>query len=500
MTGSGADRRGCRPALPRHSPHPMPTDAPALPQLVSYLEGLPEPHILFDRDYRIVAANAAYRAQFAGRQAVVGRTCYAVSHHFDRPCDQAGESCPLARARHSGQRERVLHLHHTPQGEAYVNIELVPLRDGAGQLSHFIEKMEPLRIAQGVPASRGLIGRSPPFQRMLELVARVGPSDASVLLLGESGTGKELVARAVHEASLRAQRPLVVVDCASLPESLFESELFGHERGAFTGAHAAKPGLVEAADGGTLFLDEVGDIPLPMQVKLLRLLENGTYRRVGGTEPRHADLRLVAATHRDLAAMVADGRFREDLYYRLATFPIALPPLRARPGDIPLLAESLLARLPAARQKALHADALGLLAAHDFPGNVRELRNVLERAALLAEGPVIGADAVAQALAAGLPRQPRGLGDAWSAAAAPAMPVAAAAAAGRVASPPSGAGSLRAAERAAERAALRAALAAHHGKRDALARQLGISPRTLYRRLRALAAGDPADRAGPGGA
>jgi two-component system response regulator HydG len=314
-----------------------------LPELVSYLEGLPEPHILFDRQYRIVAANAAYRQQFSPQASVVGRTCYEVSHHFSVPCDQAGESCPLARARESAQRERVLHLHHTPQGEAYVNIELVPLRDGAGELAWFIEKMEPLRVAQGEPIAHGLIGRSPAFQQMLELVARVGPSEASVLLLGESGTGKELLARAVHEASPRAHAPLVVVECASLSEALFESELFGHDRGAFTGANTAKAGLAEAASGGTLFLDEVGDIPLSMQVKLLRLLESGTYRRVGSTELRRTDVRVVSATHRDLQAMVAQGRFRQDLYYRLSTFPIRLPALRERRSDIGLLAKALLA-------------------------------------------------------------------------------------------------------------------------------------------------------------
>ena len=210
--------------------------ATVLPELVSYLEGLPEPHILFDRQYRILAANAAYRRQFSPQGAVVGRTCYEVSHHFSVPCDQAGESCPLARSRESGQRERVLHLHHTPQGESYVNIELTPLRDASADIAFFIEKMELLRVAQGQPSAQGLIGRSASFQRMLELVSRVGPSQASVLLLGESGTGKELVAQAIHEASPRAANALVVVDCASLPESLFESELFGHERGAFTGA------------------------------------------------------------------------------------------------------------------------------------------------------------------------------------------------------------------------------------------------------------------------
>lgn len=433
--------------------------ATVLPELVSYLEGLPEPHILFDRQYRIIAANAAYRRQFSPQASVVGRTCFEVSHHFSRPCDQAGESCPLARSRESGQRERVLHLHHTPQGESYVNIELVPLRDAAGAQAYFIEKMEPLRVAQGQPAAQGLIGRSPSFQRMLELVARVGPSQASVLLLGESGTGKELVAQAIHEASPRAANALVVVDCASLPETLFESELFGHERGAFTGANTSKPGLVEAASGGTLFLDEVGDIPLPMQVKLLRLLESGTYRRVGSTDLRRTDVRVVSATHRDLKAMVVDGRFREDLYYRLSTFPIALPPLRERAEDIPMLAVALLARVAPQRRLALSAGALALLQRHTFPGNVRELRNVLERATLLADGASIEPAHVARALGTDVPSSAPHAHNAGS-------PVP------------------EASLRSVERAALQAQLKTHRGSRADLARKLGISERSLYRKLR----------------
>jgi transcriptional regulator with PAS, ATPase and Fis domain len=436
------------------------------------LEGLPEPHILFDRQYRIVAANAAYRRQFSPRGSVIGRTCYEVSHHFSVPCDQAGESCPLARSRETGQRERVLHLHHTPQGESYVNIELVPLREVGGELAYFIEKMEPLRVAQGQPAAQGLIGRAPAFQRMLELVSRVGPSQASVLLLGESGTGKELVAQAVHEASLRAAKALVVVDCASLPETLFESELFGHERGAFTGANHSKPGLVEAASGGTLFLDEVGDIPLLMQVKLLRLLESGTYRRVGSTELRHADVRVVSATHRHLRAMVADGRFREDLYYRLSTFPIALPPLRERVEDIPLLAVALLARVTPDRRMALSADALALLQRCPFPGNVRELRNVLERAALLADGVCIEAVHVERALDTEDPHAGREL---WSA----------------ESSHPAPASASGMSLRCVERAALRAQLQTHRGSRAELARKLGISERSLYRKLRDMDSADP---------
>lgn len=434
-----------------------------LPELVSYLEGLPEPHILFDRQYRIVAANAAYRQQFSPQASVVGRTCYEVSHHFSVPCDQAGESCPLARARESAQRERVLHLHHTPQGEAYVNIELVPLRDGAGELAWFIEKMEPLRVAQGEPIAHGLIGRSPAFQQMLELVARVGPSEASVLLLGESGTGKELLARAVHEASPRAHAPLVVVECASLSEALFESELFGHDRGAFTGANTAKAGLAEAASGGTLFLDEVGDIPLSMQVKLLRLLESGTYRRVGSTELRRTDVRVVSATHRDLQAMVAQGRFRQDLYYRLSTFPIRLPALRERRSDIGLLAKALLQRVAPQRRLTLDAQALQCLNEHAFPGNVRELRNVLERAALLADGSQIERTHVERALDTG-------------------------ATSPQPASPMKGVAAINlepgSTLREVERAVLRNQLQAHQGSRAELARKLGISERSLYRRLR----------------
>ncbi len=442
--------------------------ATPLPELVSYLEGLPEPHILFDSQYRILAANAAYRRQFSPQASVIGRTCYEVSHHFSVPCDQAGEQCPLAQARVSGQREKVLHLHHTPQGETYVNIELVPLKNAQGQQAYFIEKMEPLRVAQGQPQAQGLIGRSPAFQQMLALVARVGPSTASVLLQGESGTGKELVAQAVHEASPRAAHPLVVVDCASLPESLFESELFGHERGAFTGASSCKPGLVEAASGGTLFLDEVGDIPLPMQVKLLRLLESGTYRRVGSTELRRTDVRVVSATHRDLQALTASGQFREDLYYRLSTFPIRLPALRERTEDIPLLAVALLARVAPQRRLALSAAALQALQAQRFPGNVRELRNVLERAALLCDGSTIEAAQVQQALATATTGAP---GAAATAAAlsepAPALDAGA-----------------NLSLRAQADATLRAQLQAHRGSRAELARQLGISERSLYRRLR----------------
>ncbi|MCB1968286.1 MAG: sigma 54-interacting transcriptional regulator, partial [Candidatus Accumulibacter sp.] len=298
----------------------------SLAELVSFLESFPEPHILCDRSYRILAANAAYRASCRDRTEVTGRKCFEVSHRYSVPCDQAGESCPLQRSLQSGQRERVLHLHYTAHGESFENIELSPIRDASGDIVYYIEKLEPLPGATGLADIKGLIGRSPAFIAMMELVARVAPSDASVLLQGESGTGKELVANAIHQLSRRARQPFVAVDCSGLPETLFESALFGHERGAFTGATTRTTGLLEAASGGTLFLDELGDIPLSIQVKLLRLLETGTYRRVGSPELRKSEVRVVSATHRPLAEMVGEGLFRQDLFYRLNIFPIHLPP------------------------------------------------------------------------------------------------------------------------------------------------------------------------------
>ena len=224
---------------------------------------------------------------------------------------------------------------------------------------------------------------------MMEMIGRVAPSDAAVLLQGESGTGKELAANAIHQFSRRAERPYVAVDCSGLAETLFESELFGHERGAFTGATARKTGLIEAASGGTLFLDEVGDIPLSIQVKLLRLLETGTFRRVGSPELRQAEIRIISATHRPLAEMIEKGSFRQDLFYRLNVFPILLPALRDRGEDVILLAESLLHRVAGGRTLRLSAAAIDWLRGYAFPGNVRELRNMLERACLLCDGDEI---------------------------------------------------------------------------------------------------------------
>jgi two-component system response regulator HydG len=358
----------------------------SFPELISFLDGQAEPSIVMDAEYRIVAANSAYTREFAQGRDVNGKACYEVSHHFTVPCDQAGESCPLRMSQQSGQMQRVLHLHHTPRGEEHVDVSTAPIRDDKGRLAYFVETMRVVKHASSHPAAEGLVGRAASFSRMLSLVMRVAPTDAAVLLLGETGTGKELVARVVHEAGRSAEGPFVAVDCSGLTESLFESELFGYEKGAFTGAAHRKIGLVEAASGGTLFLDEVGDIPLALQVKLLRLLEAGTYRRVGGIETLRSDFRLVCATHRDMTDMVETETFRRDLFHRISTFPIAVPALNERIDDIPLLANSFLKRVAGDRDLHFSAATLEALMQRRYTGNIRELRNIVERASILADG------------------------------------------------------------------------------------------------------------------
>ncbi len=238
-------------------------------------------------------------------------------------------------------------------------------------------------LARSQP-SADMVGRAPPVQEVFRLIERAGPSEKAILIQGESGTGKELVARALHRSSQRADKPLVVINCAALPESLLESELFGHEKGSFTGALAAKPGLFEVADGGTLFIDEIGEMPGALQAKLLRVLEDGSLRRIGSIQERKVNVRLLAATNRDLAAEVRAGRFREDLYYRINVMSLELPPLRQRTGDIPLLIERFLG--PGWQ---LDPDARERLESFAWPGNVRQLINALDRAKIMADGQTI---------------------------------------------------------------------------------------------------------------
>jgi transcriptional regulator with GAF, ATPase, and Fis domain len=248
-------------------------------------------------------------------------------------------------------------------------------------------------------AFEGLIGRSVAMRELFALLARVSPTDAPVLLEGETGTGKELVARAIHKRSRRSDKPFVVFDCGAVPPTLIESELFGAERGAYTGAVATRAGVFERADGGTLLLDELGELQLELQPKLLRVLETGEVTRLGGETVRKVDLRVIAATNRDLARMIADGRFRADLYYRLAVIRVRVPPLRERDGDIPLLAvhfaREILGDLSRSRIPEPTLEAIfEQLRHHQWPGNVRELRNVVERAAILADPKLIRAGAL----------------------------------------------------------------------------------------------------------
>ncbi len=320
------------------------------------------------------------------------------------------------------------------------------------------------------------VAEDPASRRILALAARVAATPATVLITGPSGAGKEVLARHVHALSPRAARPFIAINCAALPETMLEALLFGHERGAFTGAAGAAPGLVRAADGGTLFLDEIAEMPPALQAKLLRVLQEREVLPLGAIRAVSVDVRVVAATNRDLAAEVAAGRFREDLYWRLAVFPLALPPLRDRPGDILPLARHLLARAAAGGPvPALLPDAERALRAHHWPGNVRELANRLERAAILAApGGRISA------VHLGLTAPPEGVGPAGG---------------------PAPASGLAQAVREREAEAIRAALALAGGQRRMAARHLGISERTLRYKLAALAGrprGGARRRAGPG--
>jgi transcriptional regulator with PAS, ATPase and Fis domain len=299
------------------------------------------------------------------------------------------------------------------------------------------------------------------MQAALAAAARVAKTESTVLLLGESGSGKTLLARAIHQASLRLEGPMVEVHCAALPETLLESELFGREKGAYTGAADARAGHVEAAAGGTLFLDEIGEIPPGVQVKLLRFLQEHEFVRLGSTRPLKADVRVIAATNRDLEAALASGAFRQDLYYRLNVFPILLPPLRERPEDLPELVRALLAKRGVAAER-LQPEASAQLSRYGWPGNVRELENVLERAVILAGGTRIGPEHLPPAV-----RGERGVPAAVDELLGPGFSI-----------------------DAFERELIHHALERAGGNKTAAARLLGITRRRLYSRLKSLAEED----------
>ncbi len=304
------------------------------------------------------------------------------------------------------------------------------------------------------------IGESPEFQRLLQLIERVAPSDSTVFITGETGTGKERLAKLIHARSSRKSRPFVIVDCAALQENLLQSELFGHERGAFTGADRAKPGLFEVANGGTIFLDEIGEISQATQINLLRVLDTSVFRHVGGTSEIRVDVRVLAATNRDLRSMVRKGLFREDLYYRMTTISLEIPPLRGRGGDVELLAKHFVGVFNErfASSKSIGKEAMETLRRHSWPGNVRELKNAVEAAMVVCEGSEI--------LPEHLPAAVRG---AWQAASA---------------SAPLAEDATLPTLDELELAHIRRVLQASNGHRGNAARILGISERNLYRKLK----------------
>lgn len=336
--------------------------------LTAFIQNLPEPLLLCDHALCLVAASGG-----------VHRLIRLPDARRGIPLQDVLPPCPFLASPKEGQYRLEISSSRT------LNMRAVAVPPGGWALYlHDLSMPDP---------DADLIGESAAIRELLEFVSRIAPTRASSILIeGESGSGKELIARRLHRLSPRASREFVAVNCAALPETLLESELFGHEKGAFTGAHSARRGLLEVADGGTLFLDEIGEMPLSLQAKLLRVLEDHTFRRVGGVQDLRVDLRVIAATNRDLKQAIQDKAFRSDLYYRLNVVQIHIPPLRERPEDIPLLAMHFVEVFSRRHNRPIFEispDAIAWLESYRWPGNVRELRNVIERAVLVEPSRVI---------------------------------------------------------------------------------------------------------------
>lgn len=431
------------------------------------LQSLADTHdrafIVIDRDFTVVAVNKAYEQVFGiARHDAVGRRCYEVSRGHDRPCYELGEDCPCQQIFAGESPHDCLHIHRQIHGRpTAIRVQVHPLRGNDGQI--YLAESFQLIAQPNECGPTAMAGHSPAFLGSLEALGRAAATKVPALLLGESGTGKELAAHYIHVNSCRRQGPFVTLDCTALAEGLFENEVFGHERGSYTGSAGEQAGLVEVAEGGTLFLDEVGELPRAQQAKFLRFLDSGEFRRVGGTRNRRTDVRIVCATNRELKEMAG---FRRDLYYRIACTTIRLPPLRERLEDIPDLAPVLLRPLEqdTGRVFRLDSDAERLLKGYRYPGNIRELRNLLwEAASRSRDGvlnethfPSLGLDAVGQERAEPAGEATGAQGDeCWAV--------------------EGGSGS--------EPAQIAGLLRRHHGNRRRVAATLGISERTLYRKL-----------------
>ncbi len=440
------------------------------PEVVSLVEAQTVPFVLIDHAYRIVSANQSYCESFGvAREQIIGKTCHEVSHRSAVPCHQNGEDCPHQAVFGTGQAHEVIHTHfdqlHRPE---YARIRGVPIRGEHG-VRYLGEAVMHVTDPDDISCDdMRMVGSSPAFLHCVEMLARAGESTASVLLMGESGVGKELAAQYLHKRSDRRDKPFLAINCAAIPENMFEDELFGHERGSFTGSIGRKQGLFELADGGTLFLDEVGEIPLSSQAKLLRILESGEFRRLGGTEVLRSDVRIVAATNRDLLSLAESGHYRLDLYYRIAGIDVHLPALRERHTDIPALADFMLRRMAGSGGKRckLSEAAINKLLTYRFPGNVRELRNILAKAVAICRSHVIGPEYI---MLANSPMTQPPLRQERAVTSPPAEPP--------VAASPSSIAEM-------EAGYIAQLLQANNGHRRNVADILGISERTLYRKLK----------------
>lgn len=368
---------------------------PIASELQSLIDVQENPFVLIDENYRIVAANRTYCMNYGvDRENVVGRYCHEISHLSAVPCHQIGEDCPHQEVFRTGQLHEVIHTHFDSNNRPeHVRIKGHPIR-GANRKLYLGEAVFPIASPDELLCNdMQMVGNSPAFLACLDHLTRAAESDAAILLLGESGVGKELAAQYIHKRSSRDKHPLVVLNCASIAVDMFEDELFGHERGAFTGCIGRKQGLFELADKGILFLDEIGDMPLFMQAKLLRVLESGEFRRIGGTETLRADVRLVSATNNNLLKKIEAGEFRLDLYYRIAGIDLLLPSLRERSSDIPALALSIVKRITRIGMPhcKLSQEALEKLQAYAFPGNIRELKNIMLKAVSESNNGIISA-------------------------------------------------------------------------------------------------------------
>lgn len=440
------------------------------PELQSLIDVQENPFVLIDENYRIVAANRAYCVTYGmDKDEVVGKTCHEVSHRSPVPCHRNGEDCPHQEVFRSGQPHEVIHTHFDRHNRPeYARIKGHPIQ-GPGHRRYLGEAIFHIANSDELDCEdTRMIGNSPAFLACLDQLTRAAESEAAILLLGESGVGKELAAQYIHRRSTRRNQPFIAVSCASITETLFEDELFGHERGAFTGCIGRRQGLFELADGGTLFLDEAGEIPPNMQAKLLRVLETGEFRRLGGTGTLRADVRLISATNRDLLEMAEANHFRLDLYYRIAGIDLRLPSLKERSNDIPALADAILQRITraGAPRCRLTDDALEKLMRYSFPGNVRELRNILLKAVAMSSHGIISAAHIHlgghSSMHSPVPSETPSGGTARTGMGSPA-------------------GSSIAELEAHHIAEL---LAGHHGHRRTVADVLGISERTLYRKLK----------------